>query len=486
MSRRSKSTSSPRAGTATTKSWESVKGGLVADSLVSSFVESVSFDRRLYKHDIAGSLAHARMLADCDLISKKDLGQITKGLGQIGKQIDRLGDAWPGWKTELEDVHMCLEAALIEMIGDAGRRLHTGRSRNDQVALDLKLWIRDAVTDLRHMIDDLSRSFVTLAVHHGQIVMPAYTHLQRAQPIMVGAELLAWVEALDRGATRLEQLLSLGLENPLGSGAIAGSSLHLNRHHTTKSLGLKRPTANSIDATATRDVALDFVYGLAMIATTLSRWAEQWILYASTEFDFIRLSEIYTTGSSMMPQKRNPDMLELIRGRCGDLYGRLVALLTMCKGLPLGYNRDLQEDKRHIFDAYDGVAECLVMASKIVRTTQYDKSRIANALDKGFLDATSLADYLVTKGVPFRTAHQVVGQLVRQCEQMGYEQLSQLKMADFNQACHAVKLGTKRCSNDVYKWLGAENVVKRYCTTGNAGASGVRRQLQSWRKRLKM
>ncbi|MCE9589393.1 MAG: argininosuccinate lyase [Planctomycetes bacterium] len=488
----------PRTPAPAAKPWEHAKSGegSASDPLAARFVESLSYDRRLYKHDIAGSIVHARMLNVVGLIKPKELKEIERGLSEIGKEIEAAGAdygaAWPGWKVELEDVHMCIEAALIEKIGDAGRKLHTGRSRNDQVAADLMFWIRDSIWGLGKKFSPLFRALFTLAERDGGIVMPAYTHLQRAQPIVVGGELIAWAQAFSRSLDRFDALYEL-LEFPLGSGAIAGSSLGIDRKETAWFAeranlldDFDKPdlTRSSIDGTASRDMACDFLYALAMTAMTLSRWAEQWIIYASTEFSFITLDNRYTTGSSMMPQKRNPDMLELIRGRCGNVYGHLVALLTILKGLPIGYNRDLQEDKRHVFAAYDIVSDSIEMAARIVATTKFNEAKIAQGLDRGFLDATSLAEYLVTKGVPFRTAHQVVGALVRSCESRGYHKLGQLTLDDFNAACAAASQ-PKVCANDVYDWLGPENVVKRYRTYGNAGVSGFAEQLKAWKERLK-
>ena len=468
------------------KPWEQAKGAAehTPDPLATRFVESLSCDHRLYKQDIVGSIAHAQMLEKVDLISKDDLIEIEEGLKQIEREINEVGNAWSGWKTELEDVHMCIEAALIEKVGDAGRKLHTGRSRNDQVVLDLKLWIKDATIALHAKFNELMQAFVKLAGRDGLIVMPSYTHLQRAQPIVVGAELMAWITAFDRADQRFTALGSIHCKNPLGAGAIAGSSLPLDRDQTASALGVGSPTLSSIDSTANRDEAIDFVYTLAMTAMTLSRWAEQWIIYTTNEFGFITLDDRYTTGSSMMPQKRNPDMLELIRGRCGNLYGHLVGLLTICKGLPIGYHRDLQEDKSHVFSACDTVSDSLAMATRIVATARFNTDGIAASLNRGFLDATSLAEYLVTQGSPFRTAHQVVGTLVHRCETKGQEQLADLALSEINAACHEAGLGRDRCSNDVYNWLGSENVVKRYRTAGNAGCVGFEQQLTAWRTTL--
>ncbi len=466
------------------KPWEHAKhSGSEEDPLAARFVSSLDYDKRLYTHDIRGSKAHAAMLAKVGLITPADLSEINRGLDEIEQEITTQGDAWPGWKIALEDVHMCVEAALIEKTGDAGRKLHTGRSRNDQVALDLMLWVNEAVDVVISKAKQVQAEFVTLADRFGNIVMPSYTHLQRAQPIVAAGEFYAWKSALNRCCFRLANVTDTSLEHPLGSGAIAGSSLPLDRSHTQQSLGFIYQSTSSIDATASRDIALDFAYALTMTSMWLSRWAEQWIIYATTEFSFITLDDRYTTGSSMMPQKRNPDMLELIRGKTGLVYGSLVALLTMCKGLTIGYNRDLQEDKRHLFAAYDAVCDCLDMAAGIVKTTRFNEDNILRGLDKGYLDATSLAEYLVTKGVPFRTAHQVVGRLVGLCEERGLHVLKKLRVADFNMVCKEYKTG-EIVGEDVYDWLGPENVVKRYQTAGNAGVSGFEAQLKAWKERL--
>jgi argininosuccinate lyase len=469
------------------KPWEHAKSGegSASDPLAARFVESLSYDRRLYRHDIAGSIAHAGMLRSVGLLTADELAAVERGLREIEAEIDASGPdygaAWSGWRTELEDVHMCIEAALIEKVGDPGRKLHTGRSRNDQVALDLMCWIDEAADEVIGLTEKLCDAFRELAREQGDVVMPSYTHLQRAQPVCVGGELMAWATALDRCAERVHFAVLVGNRtNPLGSGAIAGSALPLDRDAVALEFPQGGPASmSSIDSTASRDMAVDFVYALAMTAQWLSRWAEQWIIYCSTEFSFIALDPRYTTGSSMMPQKRNPDMLELIRGRCGNLYGHLTALLTLLKGLPIGYNRDLQEDKRHVFAAYDTLRDMLEMATRIVATTRFQADRIARTLDQGFLDATSLAEYLVTRGMPFRTAHQAVGSLVRLVESRGLHALSQLALTDFNDAC-AQRGKPGLCGDDVYQWLGAANVVARYRTKGNAGLSGYRAALEHW------
>ena len=421
------------------------------------------------------------MLAKVGLITDAERDAIVAGLKSIEADIEAGNFVFD---ESLEDIHMVVEAALIERVGEPGRKLHTGRSRNDQVATDLLLWLADVSNSLQRQIEDVQRAFISLAERSSGIVMPSFTHLQRAQPIDAGAEALSWCFMLWQDIGRVVLLCEkeTGWENPLGSGAIAGTSLPIDGQYTTSLLGFAVAPESSIALTASRDHACDFTYVLAMIAQHLSRWAEQWIIYMTTEFGFIRIADRYTTSSSMMPQKRNPDMLELIRGRCGNVYGDLFALMTILKGLPIGYNRDLQEDKRIVFRAYDTVSSCLTMAAAIVNSASYDKDRIEPTLDRGFLDATSLAEYLVTKQVPFRTAHHIVGTLVARCEAEGKHMLSQLSVDDFN-AVIATKSDV-RIDKEVYDCLGARNVVKRYQSAGAAGGKPFEDQLAAWKQRL--
>jgi argininosuccinate lyase len=475
----------------TGKSWEArISGADAPDAMAQSFVESISYDRRLYKHDIAGSIAHATMLAKVGLITDAERDQIIEGLKSIERDIESSNFVFD---ESLEDIHMVIEDALIKRIGEAGKKLHTGRSRNDQVALDLILWVRDAGFRLYTQLEDLIRAFVTLAERSQNVVIASFTHLQRAQPIWAGAEAIAWLRMFSHDQDYFPEMENIPLaeHSPLGSGAIAGTSLPIESSITADALNLFRPgdCTSSIERTANRDHAIYFTFACAMIAMHLSRWAEQWIIYSSTEFGFIRIADKYTTGSSMMPQKRNPDMLELIRGRCGNVYGNLFALLTILKGLPIGYNRDLQEDKRHVFAAYDTVSSCLQMATAIVNSAEFVKENIEPTLERGFLDATSLAEYFVTKGIPFRTAHQIVGSLVRRCEETGRHALKQLSVEEFNgaigKAQGAGTLGV-RIDEDVYNALGAHNVVKRYQSAGAAGGKPFEEQLAAWKQRLGM
>jgi argininosuccinate lyase len=486
------------------KSWQA-RISEATDAIAQQFVESISYDWRLYKHDIAGSIAHATMLAKVGLITDADRDAIVKGLKEIEAEIDRDGPKWAGFKPELEDIHMCVESELTKRIGEPGRKLHTGRSRNDQVAFDLVRWLEGTNPSLADYswepLGNLMRSFVQLADRSKGIVMPSFTHLQRAQPISAGAEALAWVEMFGRDYERFNQYwVDCTSFYPLGSGAIAGTSLPIDRDVVPEMYGVfpHVVTGSSIESTASRDHACEFVFCMAMIAQHLSRWAEQWIIYMTTEFGFIKIADRYTTSSSMMPQKRNPDMLELIRGRCGNVYGDLFALMTILKGLPIGYNRDLQEDKRIVFRAYDTVSQCLTMAAAIVNSASFDKERIEPTLDRGFLDATSLAEYLVTLGIPFRTAHHIVGTLVARCEREGKHALNQLSVDAFNEVIGATEEGEKaterrsdratkglpRVDESVYSCLGAHNVVKRYQSAGAAGGKPFEEQLKAWKARL--
>ncbi|HWE03109.1 MAG TPA: argininosuccinate lyase [Tepidisphaeraceae bacterium] len=466
------------------KSWQA-RIGEATDALAQSFVESISYDRRLYKQDIAGSVAHATMLEQAGLLSLAERDAIIEGLAGIGRDIESENFVFD---QSLEDIHMVVEKALIDRVGDPGRKLHTGRSRNDQVALDLSLWVRDAALEIGKKLRDLCRAHVALAERSGDIVMPSYTHMQRAQPIMAGAECLAWCTMFWRDADRCATAFQFtGVHDiPLGGGAIAGTSLPIDSALTARLLGYEQPPMSSIEQTASRDQGLEFLFSLAMASMHLSRWAEQWIIYSTTEFSFIKTADRYTTGSSMMPQKRNPDMLELIRGRCGTVYGDLVSLLTICKGLPIGYNRDLQEDKRVIFRAYDTVSSCVTMAAAIVSASNFLRDKIEPTLERGFLDATSLADYLVTKGIAFRTAHHIVGSLVARCEAEGKTALAQLTVADFAGAADVAGVNGAVIGQDVYEALGSRNVVKRYRSPGAAGGAPYAQRLAEWKERLKV
>ena len=455
------------------KSWEKRLSG-ETDELAIDFVESLSYDRRLYKYDIVGSIAHAQMLAEQKLITKEDFKQIKQALGEIA---DSIAAGKFMFNKSQEDIHMAIEAALIKKIGEPGKKLHTGRSRNDQVATDMKLWMRDEIEILQTKVTLLQKAFVKLAEKHTDDVMSAYTHLQRAQPIAIASYLLSFVEMLHRDWLRLKYSKKLLNISPLGSGAVAGSTMPLDRKSTAKQLGFSDITYNSIDATGDRDFCAEFIFNCSLISTHLSRLAEDWIIYSSSEFDLLRISDKYCTSSSMMPQKRNSDMLELIRGKTGSVYGALMAMLTILKAQPSAYNRDLQEDKIHVFNAADTVEACLDMACAIVSSAGFNVKRIACGLDEGFADATAMAEYLVKKGLAFRTAHGIVGKLVADCEKQN-KTLGELTIEELKKA-------SPQIDEDIYDCLGAANVAKSYVTEGAAGPGQAKEQIAYWKKQFK-
>ncbi len=456
----------------TKKSWEK-RLSKQTDGLAVDFVESLSYDRRLYKYDIAGSIAHARMLSEQKLITKSEFRKIEKGLLEISDEIT--SGRFKFDKTQ-EDIHMAIETVLVEKIGQAGKKLHTGRSRNDQVTTDIRLWMRDEIGILQGKLTSLQKALVEMADKYDEFVMPAYTHLQRAQPVVIAGYLLSFVECFERDFIRLGNCKCLLNVSPLGSGAIAGSTLALDRQSTAKQLGFCEVSRNSIDAVSDRDFCAEFIFDCAMIATHLSRLAEDWIIYASNEFGFVRIDDSFCTSSSMMPQKRNPDTLELVRAKAAGVYGELMAMLTILKGLTTGYNRDLQEDKIHIFSASDAVCASLDITSAIVLHMEFNTKKIEAELGEGFLDATALAEYLVGKGVAFREAHGVVGSLVAYCEKWG-KKLSELSQEEF-------KVYSAHVEPDVYDSLGAANVTKRYITEGAAGFGQAQEQIAYWNKRF--
>ncbi len=455
------------------KNWEKRLAG-TPDQLAIDFVQSLSYDKRLYKYDIAGSIGHAQMLADQSLITKAELTEIKAGLYEISDQITA---GKFRFDPICEDIHMAIEAALIKKIGHAGKKLHTGRSRNDQVATDMRLWMRDEIENIQVRINKLQKALVKLAGKNTDSLMPAYTHLQRAQPISIASYLLSFVEQLARDFNRLKHCRKRLNFSPLGSGAVAGSTLPLDRAATAKLLGFADIIYNSIDAVSDRDFCAEFIFICSLIATHLSRLAEDWIIYSTTEFGFIRTDDKYCTSSSMMPQKRNPDMLELIRGKTGSVYGALMAMLTILKAQPSTYNRDLQEDKIHTFAAADTTSACLDMAAAIASNTTFNTKAIAAGLDRGFLDATALAEYLVKKGVPFRQGHGIVGALVAECEKQD-KTLSDLTIEEFQAACDVI-------DTDIYDCLGAQNVAAQYATEGAASGEQAKRQIEYWKHRLK-
>jgi len=445
---------------------------------VAAFSESISFDWRLWKHDLLGSTVHATMLQKIGVLSSAEAKAIIAGLDQIGKEI---AAGIFQWRPELEDVHMNIESALTARV-PAGAKLHTGRSRNDQVALDVRLWLRDEITALLGESVNLQRALLALGEANADVLIPGYTHLQRAQPVYFAHHLLAYVEMLERDCERLWDCYSRVNVCPLGSGAIAGSTLKLDRVLVAKLLGFVdadgkvQLTQNSMDAVSDRDFAIEFCAASAVLAMHLSRLAEDVILWASAEFNFIKIADAYTTGSSLMPQKKNPDVAELTRGKTGRVYGNLISLLTLLKGLPMTYNRDLQEDKERLFDTADTVRACVRLMGALLRNTTVNRAACLAAASDPALLATDLAEYLVQKGKPFREAHHAVGAVVARAEQTGTP-LNQLTLADLQSVDQTFQ-------RDALTTFDLQRAMAKRNLPGAPGTKEVAKQLVRWRKLL--
>jgi argininosuccinate lyase len=443
---------------------------------VARFTESISFDWRLWRQDIAGSIAHATMLRQVGCLTHQELRAIIRGLDAIGKEIEA---GRFRWQAELEDVHMNIEAALTDRV-PAGAKLHTGRSRNDQVALDMRLWLREQITELQREIRLLQRALVRLGEREREVIIPGYTHMQRAQPVYLAHHLLAFVEMLARDAQRLQECFARVNFCPLGSGALAGSTLPLDRELVAELLGFVdakgRPqvTQNSMDAVSDRDFAVEFCSSAALLGVHLSRLSEDLVLWSSSEFNFIRIADAYTTGSSLMPQKKNPDVAELIRGKSGRLIGNLVALLTLLKGLPMTYNRDLQEDKERLFDTADTVRAVVRLCAAMLDHTQVNRHACRAAASDPALLATDLADYLVRRGLPFRQAHHAVGALVALAERLA-KPLNQLTLAEMQSV-------EKKFGADVLETFDLKQAMARRRLTGAPGTQEVGKQLARWKR----
>ena len=443
------------------------------DQRVEKFTQSVSFDRRLYAHDIRGSIAHANMLSKVGVLTDDERHQIVTGLEQIGHEI---AAGTFQFRQELEDLHMNVERSLVERIGDAGRKLHTGRSRNDQISNDIRLWVRDEIDAMSTRLELVQRSFIDRAETDVDVILPAYTHLQRAQPVLAAHYWLAYCEKLERERERLADCRNRVNQMSLGSAAVAGTSIPIDRHMVAEELEFEGILANSLDGSSARDFVLEFAFCLASIATHLSGWAEEWIIWSTTEFSFLRLPQEFCSGSSIMPQKINPDVLELIRGKTGRVVGNLMALFTILKGLPQAYNRDLQEDKERLFDSVDTVAACLDLAAPIVAGAELNRDAIAARLDEGYLDATTLMEAIVLKGVPQRTAHEIIGRLVATAMKRGVP-LADLPLDAFQSAHESL-------DKSVYKVLGPQRAVEAISSYGSTNPEQVRHQLALWRERL--
>ncbi len=434
---------------------------------VEAFSASIQYDARLYHHDIMGSMAHARMLARQKLISDEECAAIIDGLTGIEEDIEQ---GRFEFKPELEDIHMNIEKALTERIGPAGAKLHTARSRNDQVNLDFRLYLRDQVTETDALLASAQRAFVALARKYLGAIMPGYTHLQRAQPVLLSHHFLAYYEMLKRDRERLQASLEHINVLPLGSAALAGTGLPIDREFVARELGFPAVSANSMDTSGDRDFALEFLFCLDLIQIHLSRLAEELVLWSSKEFDFVRIGDRYCTGSSIMPQKKNPDIPELIRGKTGRVTGALVSLLMTVKGLPLTYNRDLQEDKEPVFDALDTVKASLSIVAELLENTEFNTNRLLDATHGGFMTATDIADYLVCKNMPFRRAHGVVGRIVAYCQQREME-LTELTLAELQEFSQDIE-------EDIFKVLSVEGSVNSRTSPGGTAIERVTEALQ--------
>ncbi len=436
---------------------------------VEAFTASLPFDRRLFRHDIRGSIAHANMLAKVKLMSRAEAMEITKGLRTIESEIET---GKFNFNVADEDIHIAIERRLIELAGDAGRKLHTARSRNDQVALDFRLFLKDEIPAVIALIKALRGALLGVAGEHAETVMPGYTHMQRAQPVSLAHHILVYVDMLDRDRERFSQARARTDAMPLGAGALAGTTLQIDREAVARDLGFARVVENSMDAVSDRDFAVDFLSAAALLAVHLSRMSEEIILWTTSEFGFAALPDEFSTGSSMMPQKKNPDLLELIRGKSGRVIGDLVAMLTILKGLPLTYNSDLQEDKERVFDALDTIKPALDVVAKLWPRITFEVDTMRAAAG-GFALATDLAEYLVERGMPFREAHEIIGSLVRDTMASG-RSLSDLGLEDFQRH-------SPRFDADVLEMLDPENSIKVRSVIGGPSPGMVRERIKRLR-----
>ena len=440
------------------------------DTLVDDFNSSIRFDARMYAQDIEGSMAHAEMLGRQGIIPEADAALIVKTLSEIKTDIE---NGKVEFEIDAEDIHMNIETILISRIGDVGKRLHTGRSRNDQVALDVRMYLRHEVDELLPLLEELKASILIIAEANLDTIMPGYTHLQKAQPITLAHHLMAYYEMLRRDCDRLHDCRRRINVMPLGSGALAGTTYPLDREFVAKKLGFDSVTVNSLDGVSDRDFVCELAFDLSVIMMHLSRLSEEIILWSSHEFSFIELDDAYSTGSSIMPQKKNPDVAELVRGKTGRVYGSLMGLLTMMKGLPLAYNKDMQEDKEQIFDAIDTVKMCLPVFSKMLLTMRIKRDNMLRGAKGGFTNATDVADYLVKHGLPFRDAHAVVGKMVAYCIENG-KVIDDLSMEEFKKFSDLIE-------DDIYNEISLETCVNQRKLIGGPAYDTVKHIIDSYK-----
>ncbi len=442
--------------------------------IVEQYTESLSFDKRLWRYDIEGSIAHAKMLSKQSIIPKKDADKIIKGLKEIYREIE---DGRFKFREEFEDIHMNIEAALIEKIGDIGGRLHTARSRNDQVALDIRLYLRAEVKEIISLLKNLETVLADMAEKHLGAIMPGYTHLQRAQPVLLSHHLMAYAHMFERDRARFSDALKRINILPLGSCALAGTTLPTDRYYIAELLGFDAVSENSMDSVSDRDFALEFLSCSSVLMMHTSRMAEELMLWSSEEFSFIELPDAFTTGSSIMPQKKNPDVAELMRGKTGRVYGNLVSLLATMKGLPLTYNRDMQEDKEPVFDTVDTVKLTLNALIQMLPKIKFNEKRLKDTAGAAFSTATDIAEYLVRKGIPFRTAHEITGKIVRYCIDNS-KKLSDLTISEYKSFSNVI-------GSDIYNFIGTSESVNAKKSYGGTSPEMVKEQIKRFRKSLK-
>jgi len=443
------------------------------DKSVDDFNSSIRFDCRMYKQDILGSIAHAKMLGKCKIISEEDSILIQNTLREILKDIE---EGKVQFEIDAEDIHMNVEKILISRIGDVGKKLHTGRSRNDQVALDIRMYLRDEVVEIRKLLVNLERTLIEIAKNNIDTILPGYTHLQRAQPITFAHHMMAYFQMFKRDIERLNDCYKRINVMPLGSSALASTTYPLDRYMVAKELGFDSITENSLDAVSDRDFVIELSACLSILMMHLSRFSEEIILWASHEFGFIELDDAYSTGSSIMPQKKNPDVAELVRGKTGRVYGDLMALLSVMKSLPLAYNKDMQEDKEAIFDAVDTVKMCLPVFTKMIETMKIKKENMLRAAQGGFTNATDMADYLVKKGIPFRNAHEIIGKMVLYCIENN-KAIEELDMSEFKSFSELIE-------EDVYEEISLSKCVSGRNLPGGPAKESVMASIENGLKFL--
>ncbi|RRD40940.1 argininosuccinate lyase [Leptotrichia sp. OH3620_COT-345] len=452
------------------KLWEG-RFAKATDKLLEKFNASITFDKRLYKEDIKGSIAHSKMLSKQGIIMEKEQKNIEKGLLQIKEEIEK---GIFEFKIEDEDIHMAIEKRLTEIIGETAGKLHTARSRNDQVALDIRMYAMEEAREIKKLLINMEKTIIDMSEKYKSVIIPGYTHLQRAQPILFSHYLMAYFQMFKRDISRIEDFLGRTDEMPLGAGALAGTTFNIDRHFTASELAFSKPTENSLDSVSDRDFIIELCFIISMISMHLSRFSEEIIIWCSSEFSFLTPDDAFSTGSSIMPQKKNPDIPELIRGKTGRIYGNLISLLTTMKALPLAYNKDMQEDKESIFDSIDTIKISIEIFYKMLSTLKVNKEKILTSMKKGFLNATDVADYLAKKNIPFRKAHKISGKIVSYCEDKNID-IEEMTLEEF-------KNFSDMFENDIFNEITLKNCVNKRNSYGGTSYENIKMQIKKGKK----